>query len=105
MVRRDQLLVLFDLYVPIQKQLDFLKENVEDRATINRPKAGMFLNNIRALDALSKGEKNHSIRDELFPGNKANADVTVHNCITTAKNNRDYSYRAIARRLDKVPDF
>ena len=106
-IRRDRLLVVFDLTGPITPQTNVVKKNAKkvrsgDDTKAEKPKSHIFLNCLRVLDAIAEGEKNHAIADVLFPDDKADKNIKIHDCIDSAKRNRDTSYRAIARRRSKI---
>jgi hypothetical protein len=114
-IRRDRLLVVFDLTGPITPQTNAVRKSAEKAKKIiqarngentkaEKPKSHIFLACLRVLDAIAEGEKNHAIASVLFPDDKADKDTKIHDCIDTAKRNRDTSYRAIARRRSKIKD-
>ena len=108
-VRRDRLLVVFDVTGPITPQLAKVKKkfsqarkslspNVTKIGAAGKPKVTAFLQGIRALDALMEGASNHEIGKEFFGDDNSDIDVHAKNCIDSADRNMTFGYKAIARR-------
>lgn len=108
-VRRDRLVVMFDLTGSITPQFAKVKKkfaqaqknlyaDVTKKGAAGKPKATAFLQGIRALDALGEGASNHEIGKVLFDDDQSNIDVHAKNCIDSAIRNMTFGYKAIARR-------
>tara|TARA_B100000315_G_scaffold247817_1_gene277047 strand:- start:722 stop:1528 length:807 start_codon:yes stop_codon:yes gene_type:complete len=111
MIRKDQLLVVFDVTGPLKPQLDTVRRSFNQAKDemppsgakndpIGKPKKDVFLNGIRALDGIAAEASNHEIGIVLFADAVANTniDVKIHDCIKSAINNMKFGYRAIAIR-------
>lgn len=114
-IRQDRLVTVFDLTGPVGPQVAEMEERfnrdkrilskkVAEGGGSKRPKVTAFLRGVRALDALDEGASPHAIGEVLSTGGSDDIDVKAHDYIKSAIRNRDYNYRAIARRLKPLPE-
>lgn len=108
-IRRDRLLVLLDVTGPIKPQLDVVRHHFKQakaelppeakKGFSGKPKASVFLKGIRALDGREAKVSKIKIGKILFvKEQEADIGVKIHDCIESAIKNREFGYKAIARR-------
>lgn len=114
-IRSDRLVVSIDLngsktpqWKQISSQIDKAKNKLQNNLNTSekfsgKPQWNAFKKGIRALDASELKITNHDIGELLFQHDNVDVDVSVSDCLKSARLNRDYRYRSIARRRSPIP--